>query len=93
MKAIVPAITEKIAELKPAMTVTVDGTVRALLSLLKLTVKLEDAALLSVTVQFDVAPDARAVGRQATPETWAGAITPRLNVFGAPPELAVSVAD
>ncbi len=71
---------------------TLAGTKRALLSLLKITVKLGGAALLIVTVQLDDVPEVRLVGRHESPVTCGGAMTLRLNDFDSPPALAMRLA-
>ncbi len=70
MLATVPPVAVKFAVIAPAFTVTVEGTLSAVL--------LEDndtidppagAVCASVTVQVEVEPDAMLVGEQTRPET------------------------
>ena len=89
MLRIVPAVAEKRALLKPKPTLTLAGTERALLSLLRVTVRFGGATLLRVIVQLDDVPEVRLVGRHDSPLTCGGAMTLRLNSFDRPPALAV----
>ena len=92
MLRIVPAVAEKRAVFKPKLMLTLAGTTRTLLSLLKITDIFCGAALLRVTVQLDEVPDVRLVGRHESPLTCGGAMTLRLNDFDTPPALAVILA-
>jgi hypothetical protein len=69
-----PAVAAKIALLAPAATVTFGGTVRAALSLDRVTTEpVPLAALVRVTVQLEACAGDKLVGVQATAESWAGA--------------------
>jgi hypothetical protein len=86
---IVPAVAEKRPVFKPKPTLTLAGTERALLSLLRVTVRFGGADLFRVMVQLDDVPEVRLVGRHEIPLTCGGAMTLRLNSFDRPPALAV----
>ena len=66
---------EKVADVAPDATVTLAGTATAALLLESVTTAFPEAAVLRVTVQFDVAPLATVDGLQLTAETCAGALT------------------
>ena len=66
---------EKAAEVALEETVTLPGTVTAALLLESVTTLFPDAAVLMLTVQFDVAPLATVDGLQLTDVTCAGALT------------------
>jgi hypothetical protein len=71
---IVPAVAVKVAEVEPFATLTEEGVVSKELSSESATeVPPEDAALVKVTVQVLVAPEARLAGLQASEETRTGA--------------------
>ena len=69
-----PAVAEKTAELTPEATVTLPGTLTALLLLESATTVFPEAALLRATVQFDVAPLATVDGLQLSELTCADAL-------------------
>ena len=88
-----PALTEKVAEVAPAATVTEAGTVRAALSSERETaLPPVGAALVRVTVQVLEAPAARLVGVQAREERAVEATREREAVRDTPPKEAVMVA-
>ena len=66
---------EKVADAAPGATVTLPGTVTAALLLESVTAVFPEAAVLSVTVQFEVAPLATVAGVQLSEVTCTDPLT------------------
>jgi hypothetical protein len=90
---IVPAVAVNVAEVEPAATVTEAGVVSKELSSESATkVPPAGAALISVTVQELVRPEARLVGLQASEETKTGPTRVMVVLAELPLYVAVIVA-
>jgi hypothetical protein len=68
------AVARNVADVAPEATVTLAGTVTAVLLLESVTTAFPEAALLMMTMQFDEAPLAMLVGLQLKEVTCAGAL-------------------
>src|SRR5712691_8530429 len=91
LEVTVPVETWKVTLLCPELTVTLAGTVRAALLLLRETVRLPAADLFNETVHVAEALLPKLEG-QVRAESWAGVDTLMLNVAEMPLALAVMVA-
>jgi hypothetical protein len=78
-------VAEKVAEVAPEATVTLAGTVTAVLLLESVTTVFPEADVLRVTVQFNVAPLATGDGLQLKEATCADALTVTVTVVCADP--------
>jgi hypothetical protein len=68
------AVARNVADVAPEATVTLAGTVMAVLLLESATTAFPEAALLRMTTQFDVAPLATVAGLQLKEVTCVGAL-------------------
>lgn len=88
----VPAVAVKVPLLAFVAIVTLAGTVSTPLLLDRLTTVVLNAALFSVTVQFEVCPVPRELGEQLTPDNCAGDTKFKVVVFEVLLAVAVNVA-